>query len=141
MKSHAADQISVVCVNFANREAFEPVLTDWIQFLGSRPGEICVVGPAVFVGYLDNDEANAKAFRNGWFCTGPPGVGVVRRCSGGASFINAPSINAPSTASGERAALVPCRRLPKALRPQGPSAAERAVHASRVGRAAPRPVR
>jgi hypothetical protein len=43
MKSHPADQISMVCANFANREAFEPVLTDWIQFLGARPGEIVVV--------------------------------------------------------------------------------------------------
>ncbi len=37
-------------------------------------GEICVVGPAVFAGYLDNDEANAKAFRDGWFRTGDLGV-------------------------------------------------------------------
>jgi fatty-acyl-CoA synthase len=37
-------------------------------------GEICVVGPAVFAGYLDNEEANAKAFRNGWFRTGDLGV-------------------------------------------------------------------
>jgi fatty-acyl-CoA synthase len=37
-------------------------------------GEICVVGPAVFAGYLDNDEANTRAFRNGWFHTGDLGV-------------------------------------------------------------------
>jgi fatty-acyl-CoA synthase len=37
-------------------------------------GEICVVGPAVFAGYLENDEANARAFRNGWFRTGDLGV-------------------------------------------------------------------
>jgi fatty-acyl-CoA synthase len=37
-------------------------------------GEICVVGPAVFAGYLENDEANAKAFRGGWFHTGDLGV-------------------------------------------------------------------
>ena len=36
-------------------------------------GEICVCGPAVFAGYYDNDEANAKAFRNGWFRTGDLG--------------------------------------------------------------------
>ena len=36
-------------------------------------GEICVVGPAVFAGYWDNPEANAKAFRNGWFRTGDLG--------------------------------------------------------------------
>jgi fatty-acyl-CoA synthase len=36
-------------------------------------GEICVIGPAVFAGYYDNDEANAKAFRDGWFRTGDLG--------------------------------------------------------------------
>ncbi len=36
-------------------------------------GEICVVGPAVFAGYYDNPEANAKSFRNGWFRTGDLG--------------------------------------------------------------------
>ncbi|MBP1849647.1 acyl-CoA synthetase [Rhizobium halophytocola] len=38
-----------------------------------RTGEICVIGPAVFAGYYDNPEANAKAFRNGWFLTGDLG--------------------------------------------------------------------
>ncbi|WZH51050.1 MAG: AMP-binding protein [Nocardioides alkalitolerans] len=37
-------------------------------------GEICVVGPAVFTGYLSNDEANARSFRDGWFRTGDLGV-------------------------------------------------------------------
>ena len=36
-------------------------------------GEICVLGPAVFAGYFENPEANAKAFRNGWFRTGDLG--------------------------------------------------------------------
>ena len=36
-------------------------------------GEICCCGPAVFAGYYDNPEANAKAFRNGWFRTGDLG--------------------------------------------------------------------
>ncbi len=36
-------------------------------------GEICVIGPAVFAGYHDNPEANAAAFRNGWFRTGDLG--------------------------------------------------------------------
>jgi fatty-acyl-CoA synthase len=36
-------------------------------------GEICVIGPAVFAGYFDNPDANAKAFRNGWFRTGDLG--------------------------------------------------------------------
>ena len=42
----------------------------------SRPfetGEICAIGPAVFAGYYDNPEANAKAFRDGWFRTGDLG--------------------------------------------------------------------
>jgi fatty-acyl-CoA synthase len=36
-------------------------------------GEICVIGPAVFAGYYDNPDANAKAFRGGWFRTGDLG--------------------------------------------------------------------
>jgi acyl-CoA synthetase (AMP-forming)/AMP-acid ligase II len=36
-------------------------------------GEICVIGPAVFAGYFNNPDANAKAFRNGWFRTGDLG--------------------------------------------------------------------
>ncbi len=36
-------------------------------------GEICCAGPAVFAGYFDNPQANAKAFRDGWFITGDLG--------------------------------------------------------------------
>ena len=36
-------------------------------------GEICVIGLAVFAGYYNNPEANARAFRNGWFRTGDLG--------------------------------------------------------------------
>ncbi|WP_157017768.1 acyl-CoA synthetase [Mesorhizobium xinjiangense] len=36
-------------------------------------GEICVLGPAVFAGYYNNPEANAKAFRDGWFRSGDLG--------------------------------------------------------------------
>ncbi|MEP2705346.1 MAG: acyl-CoA synthetase [Roseibium sp.] len=36
-------------------------------------GEVCVIGPAVCAGYLDDDAANAKSFRNGWFRTGDIG--------------------------------------------------------------------
>ena len=32
-------------------------------------GEICVRGPGVFAGYFQNDAANEKAFRRGWFHT------------------------------------------------------------------------
>lgn len=41
--------------------------------LGER-GEICVAGPGVFAGYLDNAVANESAFRNGWFRTGDIGL-------------------------------------------------------------------
>ncbi|MEH3033527.1 MAG: AMP-binding protein [Aeromicrobium erythreum] len=37
-------------------------------------GELCVAGPAVFSGYLDNPAADAAAFRDGWFRTGDLGV-------------------------------------------------------------------
>lgn len=36
-------------------------------------GEICACGPAMFAGYYRDPEANAKAFRNGWFRTGDLG--------------------------------------------------------------------
>ncbi|WP_234854510.1 acyl-CoA synthetase [Paracoccus everestensis] len=36
-------------------------------------GEICCIGPAVFAGYYDNPDANAKSFRDGWFRTGDLG--------------------------------------------------------------------
>lgn len=36
-------------------------------------GEICVIGPAVFAGYYDNEAANRASFRDGWFRTGDLG--------------------------------------------------------------------
>ncbi len=39
----------------------------------NQKGEICVRGPAVFAGYYDNAEANAKALKGGWFHTGDLG--------------------------------------------------------------------
>ena len=36
-------------------------------------GEICVCGLAVFAGYHNDPDANARAFRNGWFRTGDLG--------------------------------------------------------------------
>jgi acyl-CoA synthetase (AMP-forming)/AMP-acid ligase II len=43
------------------------------EVLAGATGEICVCGPAVFAGYYNNPEANAKAFRDGWFRTGDLG--------------------------------------------------------------------
>ena len=43
------------------------------QVAAGTQGEICVIGPAVFAGYYDNPEANAKSFRDGWFRTGDLG--------------------------------------------------------------------
>jgi fatty-acyl-CoA synthase len=43
------------------------------ELSSGETGEICVSGLAVFAGYYDNPEANAKAFRNGWFRTGDLG--------------------------------------------------------------------
>lgn len=39
----------------------------------AEAGEICVRGPGVFAGYFQNDAANEKAFRHGWFHTGDLG--------------------------------------------------------------------
>jgi fatty-acyl-CoA synthase len=36
-------------------------------------GEICCIGPAVFAGYHNNPDANAKSFRDGWLRTGDLG--------------------------------------------------------------------
>ena len=43
------------------------------ELAAHETGEIAVIGPAVFAGYFNNPDANAKAFRNGWFLTGDLG--------------------------------------------------------------------
>lgn len=51
---------------------------DGRELPAGKRGEICVVGPAVFAGYLDNDEANKKSFSGGWLHTGD--LGVLDEC-------------------------------------------------------------
>ena len=46
---------------------------DGRELTTGKTGEICVCGPATFAGYYNNPEANAKAFRDGWFRTGDLG--------------------------------------------------------------------
>jgi len=46
---------------------------DGRELAPGETGDICVCGPAVFAGYYNNPEANAKAFRDGWFVTGDLG--------------------------------------------------------------------
>ncbi len=43
------------------------------EVAAGETGEICVCGLAVFAGYYNNPDANAKAFRDGWFRTGDLG--------------------------------------------------------------------
>ncbi|MER7395262.1 AMP-binding protein [Streptomyces sp. NPDC000151] len=47
---------------------------DGCEVPAGTTGEICVAGPAVCYGYLDNPAANAAAFRDGWFHTGDLGM-------------------------------------------------------------------
>jgi acyl-CoA synthetase (AMP-forming)/AMP-acid ligase II len=51
------------------------VLDDtWEPVLAGGNGEVCVRGASVVDGYLDNPEANAAGFRDGWFRTGDVGT-------------------------------------------------------------------
>lgn len=57
------------------RTGMEIAITDEAgrRLAAGETGEICVRGPAVFAGYHNDPEANAKAFRDGWFRTGDLG--------------------------------------------------------------------
>lgn len=73
---HSTDdsQMRLGTCGFARTGMEVQVQDDAGRVLGpGETGEICVIGPAVFAGYFDNPEANAKSFRNGWFRTGDLG--------------------------------------------------------------------
>ncbi|MDX1401412.1 MAG: AMP-binding protein, partial [Kiloniellales bacterium] len=59
--------ISRTCMEIAVKDEAGNILDTGQQ------GEICVRGPAVFAGYHENPEANAKALKDGWFRTGDLG--------------------------------------------------------------------
>ena len=46
---------------------------EWRQMAAGEVGEVAVRGDSVVDGYLDNPEANAASFRDGWFRTGDLG--------------------------------------------------------------------
>jgi acyl-CoA synthetase (AMP-forming)/AMP-acid ligase II len=46
---------------------------DWEPLAPGEEGEVSVKGPGVVDGYLENEEANAASFRDGWFRTGDLG--------------------------------------------------------------------
>jgi fatty-acyl-CoA synthase len=49
------------------------------------PGELCMRGPTLFSGYFRADEANAEAFRDGWFHMGDV---FVRNADGTLEFVD-----------------------------------------------------
>jgi acyl-CoA synthetase (AMP-forming)/AMP-acid ligase II len=47
---------------------------DWRPVAAGEHGEVSVRGPSVIDAYLDNPDANAASFRDGWFRTGDVGT-------------------------------------------------------------------
>ncbi|MEL6920375.1 MAG: acyl-CoA synthetase [Pseudomonadota bacterium] len=70
----ADDRMRLGTCGFARTGMEVAILDDDAKQLAPREtGDIAVRGPAVCSGYLNNEEANAKAFRDGWFVTGDVG--------------------------------------------------------------------
>jgi oxalate---CoA ligase len=61
-------------VGLATGVAIAVLDDDWRPVPAGERGEVSVRGPAVVDGYLDNPEANAASFRDGWFRTGDVGT-------------------------------------------------------------------
>ena len=45
--------------------------TQWREVAHGQPGEVAIRGPGVTSGYLNNPEANAESFSEGWFARRP----------------------------------------------------------------------
>jgi acyl-CoA synthetase (AMP-forming)/AMP-acid ligase II len=60
-------------VGFATGVDVSVVDPDWNHLGAEQGGEIVVRGPSVIDAYLDNEDANAAQFRDGWFRTGDNG--------------------------------------------------------------------
>jgi oxalate---CoA ligase len=61
-------------VGLATGIGVQVVDQSWSPVATGEPGEVCVRGRSVVDGYLDNPEANAASFRDGWFRTGDVGT-------------------------------------------------------------------
>ncbi|MEM1376947.1 MAG: AMP-binding protein [Pseudomonadota bacterium] len=68
------DQMRVGTCGFARTGMEVAILSDdGTALRAKQTGDIAVRGPAVCSGYLNNEKANAEAFRDGWFVTGDVG--------------------------------------------------------------------
>jgi o-succinylbenzoate---CoA ligase len=75
--TESSSQVATLAPEDALRKlgsAGKPLMSVELKIDGEGPtGEILVRGPTITAGYLDRAEANARAFRDGWFHTGDIG--------------------------------------------------------------------